>query len=84
MTCETCTHRVETTCHRYPPQLMQGHVRIWPTIAMTDWCGEWAAKFPKEHLGIPVAPNAVMSMPGQFVLMEPTDHVGRPWWRFWR
>lgn len=40
MTCETCTHRVETTCHRYPPQLIQGHVRVWPTIALGDRCGE--------------------------------------------
>lgn len=58
MTCETCTHRVETTCHRYPPQLMQGHVRIWPTIALTDSCGEWAHAFVDGVRFIGTAPRS--------------------------
>lgn len=43
MTCDTCRHRVETTCHRFPPQIYPNQVRVWPTIALEDRCGEYNA-----------------------------------------
>lgn len=41
--CTTCRYWLNldgTTnrCHRYPP--MPG-IPAWPTVAPTDWCGEW-------------------------------------------
>lgn len=40
-TCGYCTHREGTTCHRFPPALLPNTLRVWPTIALGDWCGEF-------------------------------------------
>lgn len=39
--CGTCAARRGMTCHRFPPGLLSGQVRVWPTIAPEDWCGEY-------------------------------------------
>jgi len=48
--CETCEFVFKPTdfvaCHRYPPraELSMVGAFIWPSVKLTDWCGEYKPK----------------------------------------
>ena len=47
MQCSTCAffNQSGTECRRYAPQPSEGdHAKAsWPTVAASDWCGEYKA-----------------------------------------
>lgn len=36
--CSDCLYFRDDECHRHPPN----NGDLWPAVAPTDWCGEWA------------------------------------------
>jgi len=44
MHCQTCAffNDSDSECRRYAPQPAEGEKKAsWPTVAATDWCGEF-------------------------------------------
>ena len=40
--CGNCRYYRRGNCYRNPPQIGPRGSK-WPTVAASDWCGEWAA-----------------------------------------
>lgn len=57
--CSTCRffkrqslQRSTYECHRFPPTMMKRDSTMamweWPTVELSDWCGEYRAHVPKK------------------------------------
>ncbi|MEO1041389.1 MAG: hypothetical protein AAFX52_03785 [Pseudomonadota bacterium] len=50
MNCQSCAffNTTDSECRRYAPQPAEGEKKAsWPTVAATDWCGEFEADAEK-------------------------------------
>ena len=38
--CKTCAWFDDSTCHRYPPTILDDGETCWPTVYENEFCGE--------------------------------------------
>jgi hypothetical protein len=44
--CATCAFYINGTCREASPQQTSPDAPRWPTVAPSEWCGQWKAVTP--------------------------------------